>query len=200
MKKLRLVPVVVGAAVLALGAAGPTTSEGYAYYTYREMGDRLTVLVDSYPASLHGDDAYVPLSIAVGLSGPGKSVVVTPESFTLLDQDGKAYNPASYQEIARNYPKRLFDDMFMRSHPIVVGSQFSTSMRLPADFYPTMVGRGVRMERVELGPFTWFHTVLYFPRPQAGLEGVLTLRISGGGEPPVDIRFRIPRVLGDRES
>jgi len=200
MKGLRLVPVVVGAAVLALGAAGPTTSEDYAYSTYRELGDRLTVLVDSYAAALHDDDPYIPLSVAVGLSGPGKSVLVTPESFTLLDQDGRAHNPASYQEIASNYPKRQFDALLMRSYPIVVGSQFSTSLRLAADFYPTMAGRGIRIDRVELGPFTWFHTVLYFPRPQAGLEGVLTLRISGGGEPPIDVRFRIPRVVGGRES
>jgi hypothetical protein len=200
MKGLRLVPLVVGAAVLALGAAGPTTSEDYAYSTYRELGDRLTVLVDGYPAALHDDDAYIPLSVAVGLSGPGRSVVVTPESFTLLDRDGTAHAPASYREIASNYPKRLFDAMLLRSYPIVVGNQFSTSLRLAADFYPTMVQGGVRIDRVELGPFTWFHAVLYFPRPQAGLEGVLTLRMSGGEEPPIDVRFRIPRVVGRRES
>ncbi len=201
MRQLRLVPFVLGAAVLAVGAAGPTTSEDYAYSTYREVGDRLTVLVDSYAASLHDQDAYIPIVVAVGLSGPGKSVVVTPESFTLLDRSGKAYPAATYKEIAGKYPKRQFDASLMRSHPIVVGNQFITSYRVPADFYPTLQGRGVRMEQVELGPFTWFHTVLYFPRPATGLGGVLTLRMEGGGiDAPVDVRFKVPRVVSGPES
>ncbi len=201
MNRLRLVPVLVGTVVLALGAASPTPSEGYAYSTYREMGDRLTVLVDSYPASLHDRDAYIPLAVAIGLTGSGKSVRLTPESFKLVDRNGTIYQAASYDDIARNYPKRQFDVSLLRSHPMVVGQIFATSHRVDADFYPTLQGRGIRIDRVELGPVTWFNTVLYFPRPKAGLDGVLALEVTTGGvEPPIEVRFKIPRVVGGTTS
>jgi hypothetical protein len=200
MRSHPVAPVILGAAILALAAAGrPATSEGYAYATYREISDRLTVLVDSYPAALHADDRYVPIVVAVGLGGSGPSVTVTPESFTLLDASGKQYPAASFDEIARDYPKRRFDDELLRIRPLVVGEQFNTSIRLPADFYPTQESSKIRMDRVELGPFTWFRTLLYFPRPEAGLHGVLTLTMAAEGiEPPLEVRFEVPEVLSDR--
>ncbi len=201
MNGLRLVPVLLGTVVLALGATSPTTSEGYAYSTYRETGDRLTVLVDSYPASLHDQDAFIPLLVAVGLTGSGKSVLLTPESFKLVDRNGTIYEAASYDDIARNYPKRQFDLSLLRSHPMVVGQLFATSHRVAADFYPNLAERGIRIDRVELGPFTWFNTVLYFPRPKAGLDGVLALEVTTGGvESPVEVRFKIPHVVGGTAS
>ncbi len=200
MRRLRFVPAILGAAVLSRGAAEPpATSEGYAYATYRGMTDRLTLLVDSYPAAMHVRDRYIPLAVAVGLSGPGSSVLVTPESFTLLDENGKTYHAVPFAEIVQNYPKRQFDASLLRSRPMVVGNQFATSLRVQANFYPTLAGRGLRIDRIELGPFTWFHTLLYFPRPEGGLHGVLTLRIGGEGlESPVDVRFQVPRVLRER--
>jgi hypothetical protein len=197
MRGLRIVPVVLGVAVLALAAAEPpATSEGYAYATYREVSDRLTLLVDSYPTAVHVDDPYVPIAVAVGLSGPGASIHVAPGSFTLLDEKGRTYGAVPYEEIAKNYPKLQFDVSLMRSHPMVVGSQFDVSLPIYAEFYPVLAGRELRAERVELGPFTWFGTMLYFPRPEGEFHGVLTLRLGAeGAEPPVSVRFRIPDVL-----
>jgi len=197
MSGLRVIPVILGAAALSLGAAEPpATSEGYAYATYREVSDRLTLLVDAYPAAMHLGDPYFPVAVAVGLSGSGDNVRVTPESFTLLDEKGTAYGAVPYQELVRNYPKRQFDESLLRSHPLVVGNQFDVSLPIDAEFYPAPAGRGVRAERVELGPFTWFRTILYFPRPPGKLHGVLTLRLGAeGAEPPVSVRFRIPGVL-----
>jgi hypothetical protein len=202
MRGLRFVPAILGVAALSLGAAEPpATSEGYAYATYRGMSERLTLLVDSYPAAMHARDSYIPLAVAIGLSGPGSSVRVTPESFTLLDESGRAYRAVPFEEIARNYPKRQFDASLLRSHPMVVGNQFDTSLAVRGSFYPTLVGRGLRIDQVELGPFTWFHSLLYYPLPDGGLHGVLTLRISGPGlESPVDVRFLVPRVLRERTS
>jgi len=89
MSKLWIVPAILGAAVLTCGAGGsPTTSDRYAYSTYRERADRITILVDSYPAALHGEDRYIPLVVAIGLNDRREPVTVTPESFTLLDSRG----------------------------------------------------------------------------------------------------------------
>jgi hypothetical protein len=196
MRRPALVSVLAGAAVLALGAAGgPATSERYAYSTYREISGRLTLLVDGFLAGLHDEDRYVPVAVVVGLLGPGPSVSVTPESFALLDESGKEHSAVPYEELLRRYPKRQFDESASRSHPIVVGDQFSMSLQLAGDFYPAPMGKGTRVDRVELAPYTWFHALLYFPRPEGGLDDVLTLRMGGAGiEPPLQVRFRIPRI------
>jgi hypothetical protein len=193
----RIVPVILGVAALSLGAAEPpATSKTYAYATYREVRDRLTVLVDSYPAALHVDDPYIPVAVAVGLSRPGKCIRVSPGSFTLVDEKGRRYRPVPFEEIARNYPKRQFDASLLRSHPIVVGNQFDLSVPIRAEFYPPPASPGLLINRVELDPYTWFRTALYFPRPEGAIHGVLTLELrSEGSEPPVSVRFRIPRVL-----
>jgi hypothetical protein len=203
MRRLQWIWIVIASAVLASGsAAGPAaTSERYAYSTYREVSGRVTLLADGYLAAFHGEDPYVPITVAVGLANPGRAVVVTPESFTLLDASGKEYPAASFEEIARRHPKRQFDGALLRSHPIVVGNQFSTSMMLDGNFYPAPAGERLRVDRVELGPFTWFFSLLYFPRPESGLDGVLTLRIAGGGiKAPVKVRFQVPRVLAGQAS
>ncbi len=204
----RLIPLVPGAVALAVFAAlaafaadKPATSEDFAYSTYREQAGSITVLVDSYPAALHAGDRYFPLMVAVGLQSKGKSISVTPESFTLVDREGKAYPAVPFEQFAANYPKREFDATLIRKHPLVIGEQFATSLQVPGRFYPSLSSAATRIERVELAPFTWFHSLVYFPRPASGLGGVLTLRLSGGGvEPPVEVRFEVPRLSGQERA
>ncbi len=175
----------------AAWAATVRTSERFSFSTYRERVGPLTVLVDGYVASLHEEDPYVPVPVAIGWSGKG-ALHFTPESFALVDGSGRAYPAASYQEILRRYAKLTFDRSLVRQRPIVVGQQFTNYTFVPARFYPG-VDRGTRISRVELGRFAWFYDVLYFPTPEAGLEGVLTLRVSpaGIGE-PAEVRFTVP--------
>ena len=102
----------------------------------------------------------------------------------------RSYAAASYREVVEGYPKLLFDDSYVAGRPIT-SQQFVLSRRLPSNFYPPGTGR--RVERVHLDAYTWFRDVLYFPHPESGLGGVLTLRLFGGGiEPPMEVRFRIP--------
>ncbi len=195
MKTLGLCSVLLAATLPVLAVESqPTTSESYAFATYLERSGRLVALVDSYPAFVHVNDRYIPLSIAVGVLGNGKSVVLAPESFTLVDSSGNSYSTVPYTELLQNYPQRDFDATLVRQRPIVVGTIFSTSVRLPARFYPAPATLHTRVDRVELPPFTWMNTLIYFPRPQPSLGGVLTLRIStGGAEPPIEVRFRVPK-------
>lgn len=168
------------------------TSEGFAFATYREQSGSLTVLLDAYPATLHENDAYIPLPIAIGLRGKGEPVTLTTESFTLVDARGNAEAAASYEQLSAQYPKRSFDESLFRQRPIVLGSLFSNSREVHSSFYPAP-GRGTRSDRVELAAFTWFDDVVYFPKPKAGLDGVLTLKIHGQGmEKPIEVVFEVP--------
>ena len=189
-RALALLPAIVLAASAALGTA---TSERYAFSTYREQAGRLTVYADGYPASLSGDAPYVPISVAIAMTANGKAVAFTPESFMLIDAKGQAVPAAGFEEIARRYDKVTFDRSLVRMRPIQVGSYVSDLARIDASFYPP-VGGGTRIPRVELGPFSWFRDVVYFPRPQAGLHGVLTLRVDRPGSDPIDVRFEIPAL------
>ncbi len=180
-------------------ASDESTSEKYALTTYREKASNVTVLVDSFPASLHHGDEFVPVTVAVGLSAGG-NVTVTPESFQLFDRSGNVYPAVSYGEILESYDGLSFDAALVRRRPIVVGQQFAFSEQLSASFYP-YIGTGPKVDRIHLAPYTWFETVVYFPRPFAGLGGVMALEVAGGGiESPIYVKFRVPGRKATRRS
>jgi hypothetical protein len=172
----------------AATAAGPKTSERYAFSTFREQAGRVSVFVDGYPGSQRTTDAYVPIPIAIAVTNNGKAIEFLPESFTLVDAKGNAVPAAGYQELIRGYEKLGFDRSLTRMRPIVVGSYVADLRRIDASFYPPSES-GTRTARAELGPFTWFADTFYFPRPPAGLDGVLTLRVAIPGFEPVEVRF-----------
>ncbi|MBP7145958.1 MAG: hypothetical protein KBD01_00325 [Acidobacteria bacterium] len=194
MKKIGMLLVV--AASFGAAFAGGRTSERFAFATYREDVNRITVLVDAAPAAWNNGEAFIPLHIAVGMDPGRKSVQITPESFRLVDATGKAVAAAGYQELARGYRRVGYDMALIRQRPLVVGNLFGTRRVLQANFYP-IAQRGLRTEQVELAPGTWFHDVIYFPRPAAGIGGVMTLQLSGNGiEVPIEVRFRVPGPAG----
>jgi len=175
-----------------LATFADSTSERYAFSTFRQESGRVTVFVDGYPATMGGDAHYIPISVAVAMTKSGKSMTFTPESFTLMDSAGHVVPAAGYEELTRNYEKLTFDRSLVRMRPIIVGSYVSDLRAIDSRFYPP-VGGGTRIPRVELGPFTWFNDVLYFPRPPTGLGGVLTLRVAIPDGDPVAVRFQVSR-------
>src|SRR5262249_20916069 len=92
--------------------------------TYADREGRLSVVVDSYAASLREHESYVPIRIALGLVGKGKAVRFDAESFTLTDRNGNEVPLASYQDMQRDYDKRLADDTVLRQHPMMLDSRF----------------------------------------------------------------------------
>ena len=169
-----------------------TTSEKFSFATYREQQGRVTMIVDTFHASLHDADEYIPIPLAIGVRGRGPQLVITPESFTLIDGEGKAYPAAAFGELVENYGKLTFDRTVLRQRPLVVGQQFELSLRLDSRFYPAN-DEGTRIPRVNLARGTWLSDVIYFPRPAGGLDGVLTLKFEGKGiGDPVLVRFEVP--------
>ena len=179
---------VAGLSLPVLGV-GPRTSERFSFSTYKEETSAYVALVDGYPASLRGDARYVPVPIAFGLRGGIPNLVLDSESFELIDSGGTVYPLAGYGEVTSGYDMMSFDRALLEKRPLVAGLKFATSHRVTSRFFPAP-GRDLRVGRVELGPYTWFSDLLYFPRPEAGLDGVLTLRIKGRGlTTPIEIRF-----------
>jgi hypothetical protein len=178
--------VLLAAAVAA--ATPPKTSERYAFSTFKEQSGRVSVFVDGYPASQRTTDAYVPIPIAVAVMKNGKAIEFLPESFTLVDAHGNTVPAAGYEELTRGYDKLGFDRSLIRMRPIVVGSYVADLRPIAASFYPP-TDSGTRTARVELASFTWFADTIYFPRPPAGLGGVLTLKVAIPGVDPVEVRF-----------
>jgi len=193
MRTSRVVSALTTVALLAVpssAGASPKTSETYAYATFWEKRDDMTVLVDTLTPSFRDDQPFIPIPVAIGFQAYGEEYTFTRESFFLIDGSGTLYGAASYDEVVDGYPLLLFDRFFARGP--VVAQEFQLSRRVPSDFYPPK-GNGGRIDRVHLSAYSWFSDVIYFPRPQAGLDGVLTLRVSGGGvDPPIDVRVRIP--------
>jgi len=186
---LAVTAIALTAAPLSIGG-GLKPSDTYAYATYWEKRDDVTILLDSLTASFRADEAFIPIPLAIGFQAYGKEYTFTRESFFLIDHSGTLYGAASYEEVVEGYPPLLYDRRFSRGP--VTAQEFVLSRREPSDFYPPK-GDGRRIDRVHLSPYSWFRDVIYFPRPQSGLEGVLTLRVSGGGiDPPIDIRFKVP--------
>jgi len=200
MRIYRTAVLVAGLAATATPglAAAPSPSEGFAFSTYEQQADGITVLVDSFPASLHDRDGFIPLHVAIGVQGRHEPVTFTAESFTLIDRDGHSYPMASYQQIVRDYGEMTFDRSLVLSRPLLVGSRFVANQEISANFFPSV---GLANDTVHLGSFTWFHDLLYFPRPEAGLGGVLQLRVTGKGiAQPIVVGFEVPLKMREERD
>jgi len=178
----------VFAAILAV----PPTSHRTGASTFREEVRGLSVFADGYPASLGANDAFVAVPVAIALMRTGASVAFTLESFTLADSRGNRAPAAGFQEVSNGYPKLGFDRALIHARQIAIGSTIVDRPRIASSFYPP-AGSETRIPRVELGPFSWFSDVIYFPRPPAGVVGVMTLSVAVPGASPIDVRLLMSR-------
>jgi hypothetical protein len=174
--------------VLAALLAAPSTSFRTGASTFREETKGLSVFADGYPASLGSHESYVPVPVAIALMRNGPSIEFTPESFTLTDAEGNRVPAAGFAEVKDGYPKLAFDRSLMRTRPIEIGMTITDRPRIASNFYPP-TGARTRIPRVELAPFSWFTDVIYFPRPRAGLGGVMTLSVAVTGGEPIELKF-----------
>jgi hypothetical protein len=189
---MKYLPPLFSISLFAVVLAAPTTSHRAGNATFREEADGLSVFAGGYPASMGANDAYVPVPVALALLRPGASLVFTPESFTLIDAKGNRVPAAGFSEVKNGYSKLDFDRTLMQTWPVQVGQNITDRPRIASNFYPS-TGAGTRIARVELPPFTWFSDVIYFPRPPAGLGGVMTLSVAVGDVSPIELRLLMDR-------
>jgi len=173
-------------------AAPPETSKSFSFATYKERDDRTIVLVSTLTAAVFERAPFVPLQVAVGVRGRGPTLTVSAESFELIDRDGQHYPMPSYDELlaAGNLLERV--ELVRNQNPIVIGQQFANSTPVASGFFPAP-GTRILIPRVYMPRETFFNTLIYFPTPDGGLEGVLTLRFQAEGLPePIDVRVEVP--------
>lgn len=173
--------------------AAPETSFRFSDSSWLQDDDAFLVIADGFPASLRANQAYIPVPVAVGRRARGElpaGIRFTTESFRLIAPDGTQYPVAGWNEVSTGYDMLSFDRVVLRGRPLVVGQKFTNSHEVSSRFFPPP-GRQTRTDDVELGAFTWFADVLYFPKPSEPLTGVWTLRVLGNGmKDPVEVRFR----------
>jgi hypothetical protein len=184
---MRYLPALLSVTVFAVVLAAPSTSYRNDHFTFREQAAGLSVFASAFPATLGSNDPYVPVQVAVALMRNGASVAFTSESFTLTDAKGNRVPAAGYLEI-KDRPQLVFERSLIQSWPINLGETIVERPQIPSDLYAPP-GRRTRISRVELAPFSWFKDVVYFPRPPAGLGGVMTLTVAGSGGDPIDLKF-----------
>jgi hypothetical protein len=185
---MRCLAMIFSIPIFATALAAPSTSYRSDYSTFREEAAGLSVFANGFPTSLGGNEGYVAVPVAVALMRNGGSVTFTTESFTLIDAQGNRVPAAGYYEVKNDHPRWLIDQSLMRAWPINVGMQIAERPRIASNFY-SYAGGGTRIPRVELGPFSWFYDVIYFPRPPAGLDGLMTLSVAVTGADPIDVKF-----------
>jgi hypothetical protein len=203
------------AAASAPAASAAKTSEEFSAYTYKEQSGEITVLVYSWPANWRAMDNFFPVFVAVGRTSekhkkgetPAEkkddraSMIIDLDNFELTDAQGNLYHPATYEQIQAQYKFLMSDKSMIAAEPMVTGNLFNESAFLGAPFYPVSGGGRLRANAVELEPWSYFMSAIYFQRPDSGLGGVMTLTLKGDKiDPPINVRFELPQPHAKKEK
>jgi len=189
---LLLLVLLLGAGpALAKKKRAPATSPTVSFATYKEEVGRITVVLGTQIASIDPATPFLPFQIAVGVYGPGEDLVVTRASFALITPGGRVYTAAPLRDVVEGGKISYFRQA-ARLNPLHDGNTFDKFHRIPADFYPQTAGP-LGKEYIEMTRDTYFEDILYFPRPESGLDGVLTLQfVARGLREPLRLRFEVP--------
>ncbi len=189
LKKLLVVACALGAGLVM--AAETQTSFELSYATYRQKVDRVEVVVGSQIAAIAAHEKYIPLQIAVGVSGRGPELQIAAERFVLIDSQGNILNAVPEADIAKDPAILNYAKEFTEQNPLQTGDDFSMSNRVASNFYPLEGGDFYTITNLDRE--TYLEDLVFFPRPEAGLEGVLTLQLLVPGmDKPVELRFEVP--------
>jgi hypothetical protein len=175
------------------------TSKSLSYATYKEVVDRVEVVVGSELAGVADHRKYLPLQIAIGVFGDGPELEITPGRFLLIDAERNILNSVPAIEIAREADLLMLAKQYNETNRLATGQNFALNQRIGSNFYPSVGGAFYVVTYLNRG--TYLEDLLFFPRPEAGLEGVLTLRLlTPGMESSVDVRFEVPQVHKKRRK
>jgi len=190
--RLHVAVLLLGLGIGPAWAAGDAaTSKSLSFATFKETGERATVIVGTQFTGRYADAPYAPLQIAVGVDGEGPPLVVGPASFVLIDAGGAVHPMAPFAKV-REAEIILFVKQLDRTVPLVTGNSFLDYARASSIFYP-LSGAPAGKERVELTDRTYLKDLIYFPRPANGWHGVLTLQFMARGlARPIQVRFTVP--------
>jgi hypothetical protein len=158
--------------------------------SYIEEGDSLALIVGTRQAGIVKDPNYLPLEIGVVNKGLTQ-LTLTPESFTLVDEDGNRYPMVTSEELYREYRRVDVDRRLGEIFQVMLG-KFAVYSLVPSNFTPSFDNPTPR-QRPVLQRYTLIHDLIYFPRPATGVRG-FTFELFMDApelESPVFVRFRV---------
>ena len=143
-------------------------------FAYIEEGDLMTLIVDTKATRYREKSPYIPLEIAIANRGL-KQLVLTRESFTLIDEEGNRYPAASPRELIEGYEFLDLDRNQLAELDGIVFNKFGAFTRYPSMFSPMRghsFGRSnLVRDLVSLPRFGYLLDFIYFPAPKNGLLG-----------------------------
>lgn len=143
-------------------------------YAFIEEGDLTTVIVGTRATRYRDETAYIPIEICISNNGL-KRLILTRESFTLIDEEGNRYPAAGPRELMEGYDFLDLDRERLAELEQIVFNKFATYTRYGSKFSPThsaVLGReNLVRDLVSLPKFGYIMDFVYFPAPQTGVKG-----------------------------
>jgi len=202
--RARIVFAIVGAALLCACASvdrNPNVVSPYSDklspFNYKEEGTVARMVVGVEAARFIRNEAYFPLFVQV-TNRSKVTFEITRESFTLEDPLGNQYSIVPARELSEHYPRLELDRRLFRQNRQFTSVGVGLYTFVESGFYPVSGPRSLLIDRVSLPPQAYMEDVVYFPIPQAGLNGVplrLLFKVSGLDD-PIQVVFEVPRTLG----
>jgi len=195
----------VAAILLALGILGCSKQhkaprevggldEKLSTFAWKEDGNLIALIVDTRAARYVEEANYMPLEISVANRGL-KELVLTRESFTLVDETGQKYPVVGPQELLENYDFLDRDRQTLAELFGIVDQKFSTFTLYPSKLSPSRTG-GVVRDQVTLPKFGYMVDFIYFPKPATGVKDhKFELQMSSPALPadnnPIFVKFMV---------
>ena len=195
----------VAAILLALGVLGCSKQhkpprevggldEKLSTFAWKEDGNLIALIVDTKAARYVEEANYMPLEISVANRGL-KELVLTRESFTLVDETGQKYPVVGPQELLQNYDFLDRDRQTLAELFGIVDQKFTTYTLYPSKLSPSRTGGTVR-DQVTLPKFGYMVDFIYFPKPATGVKDhKFELQMSSPALPadnnPIFVKFMV---------
>ena len=170
-------------------------------YNYKEEGSLALMVVGVEAARFIRKESYFPVFVQLA-NKSHETFEITRESFTLEDSLGRQYAMAPARELAKNYTRLDLDRRLWLQNRSFTATGVGFFTQVGSDFFPSATRRSLLVEQVSLPPRAYMEDVLYFPIPEAGLNGVplrLLFKVKELEE-PIEVVFEVPRTLGILEK
>jgi hypothetical protein len=143
-------------------------------FAFIEEGDIATLIVGTRATRYRENSEYMPLEICIANNGL-RQLVLTRESFVLIDEEGNRYPAANPKELMEGYDFLDLDRNSLAELEDIVFNKFAAYTRYGSKFSPTHQAVALRSnlvrDLVSLPKFGYMVDFIYFPTPATGLKG-----------------------------
>lgn len=156
------------------GGAASDLDRKLSTYAFIEEGDLVTFIVGTRATRYRGDEAYIPIEICISNNGL-RQLILTRESFTLIDEDGNRFPAAGPRELIDGYNFLDIDRNGLTELEDIVFNKFAAYTRYGSQFSPTNVAfaeqSNLVRDLVSIPKFGYIIDFIYFPTPETGVMG-----------------------------